>query len=409
MNHKEHWWHQCVFIKRYMPEQDRYTYKQIIKELPKLKQTGYHALQITAPYLSSGFYPWWGLRVKDYFKPNIFLADTMNKFTELVDEVHQQGLKVLVFMNFGYGELHSDTWKNACKDKRNGVNSKEKQYFCWKDEHEIQKKGSHFLQGGRWAYSSEAGAWYWSYWGYDGNHEPQYNWHSKDFQSYVKKILTFWMNTGIDGVIVDAVNWYLNCDWQIIKTCVTDIIHSYPSACCIPEGGTGFGDDYLPWIEKGGFDIIEDQTFESDVHWNGSAVMDALKMKNAEPIRNRLAVCVSARQRGIPSWSYLSWDQSAWTPKRRLMEIAILLATGHMIEIIPDYLKNFSKTELEAFEKLLSYGKYDCFAPICKRKELVTEKKTHLFVLMCEGKEWDGRCEFDFSKGTYQFNILPKK
>ena len=59
MNQKHPWWQQCIFIKRFMPEQDGYSYKKIMDELPKLKQAGYDVVQITAPYLSSGFFPGW--------------------------------------------------------------------------------------------------------------------------------------------------------------------------------------------------------------------------------------------------------------------------------------------------------------------------------------------------------------
>ena len=42
---------------------------------------------------------------------------------------------------------------------------------------------------------------------------PQYNWGSREFHEEVEKMVRFWMDTGIDGMMIDAVNWYVGCDW----------------------------------------------------------------------------------------------------------------------------------------------------------------------------------------------------
>ena len=60
---------------------------------------------------------------------------------------------------------------------------------------------------------------------------------------------------GGDGIIVDAVNWYLNCSMEKIQRHITDVIHRYPDVMCIPEGGTGFGGSFLPWVAEGGFEF----------------------------------------------------------------------------------------------------------------------------------------------------------
>ena len=64
------WWHSCSAIWRFMPGEDKKTIADISQDLHWLSNAGFQAIQITAPYESAGFHPWWGLRVYDYFSIN---------------------------------------------------------------------------------------------------------------------------------------------------------------------------------------------------------------------------------------------------------------------------------------------------------------------------------------------------
>jgi glycosidase len=62
-----------------------------------------------------------------------------------------------------------------------------------------------------WACSDRARKYYWSKWdGVDLEgrtvRPSQYDWGSPEFQEEAEKIVRFWMDTGIDGIIIDAVN-----------------------------------------------------------------------------------------------------------------------------------------------------------------------------------------------------------
>ena len=63
---------------------------------------------------------------------------------------------------------------------------------------------------GKWVWSERAQHFYWSKWlGVDSAGQacdlPQYYW-SEEWQEEGKSIVHFWMKTGIDGFVVDAVN-----------------------------------------------------------------------------------------------------------------------------------------------------------------------------------------------------------
>ena len=83
-DNNDRWWLRCSAVRRYMPGEDGKSAADIAAELDAVVECGYQAIHITAPYASAGFWPWWGLRPKDYFSPNEMLCDTMEEFCELV-------------------------------------------------------------------------------------------------------------------------------------------------------------------------------------------------------------------------------------------------------------------------------------------------------------------------------------
>lgn len=404
---KRHWWENCASVRRYMPEEDQVSIEQIIRELDDVAACGYQAVQITAPYKSAGFYPWWGLRPLDYFAVNQYLGDSVEDFRRLVVQCHQRDLYVMVFLNLGYADIDSELWKKACRDRRSQKDSPESRYFLWSEtgiEGLLQEGNAHFKQGGSWQWSKEAQSYYWCFWKQDGIVEPQYNWADDGFRNYAGKILHFWLDFGIDGIILDAVNWYLNCDWQTIRKYAVDVIHSYPDAFCLPEGGSGFGDDPLLWLKEGGFDGVEDQPFESDLHWNGSAVMEAILSENIANLEQRLSALDEVRQYGGIAWSYIGWGPD-WTVKRRLLAIAVLIGTGHMTEIIQSYLSEFEQKDYEALYRMLRAGRYKGMAPAQKRRRIKTCDDISCYACICSEDHWPVICVYNFQNESREIAI----
>lgn len=141
---QKHWWHRCVFVKRYMPAEDKIFIRQMIQELDDVVNCGYHAIQITAPYKSAGFEQWWGLRPLEYFELNQCLRSDMDGFRELVTACHQRGLHVIVFLNLGYADSYSEFWQRVCRDRRMQNDSLECRYFLWSDTgtEPLEKEGN---------------------------------------------------------------------------------------------------------------------------------------------------------------------------------------------------------------------------------------------------------------------------
>ena len=112
-----------------------------------------------------------------------------------------------------------------------------------------------------WQWSDRAHKYYWTRWpGRDaqGNliHLPQYNWTTNEWAGEARKVIRFWLDTGIDGIVLDAVNWYAGIDWQ--KN-ATFLIQPLKSKFSQPEGGGAFHtDDPVGWITDGGYTNLFD-------------------------------------------------------------------------------------------------------------------------------------------------------
>ena len=71
-------------------------------------------------------------------------------------------------------------------------------------------------------------------------------------------VVRFWMDTGIDGMVIDAVNWYVGYTWEKGHRRITDVISSYGNTYSQPEGAGGFHDDPVAWITEGGWKSVQD-------------------------------------------------------------------------------------------------------------------------------------------------------
>jgi hypothetical protein len=150
--------------------------------------------------------------------------------------------------------------------------------------------------------------------------------------------------------------------------------------------------------------MIEGQTVHSDLHWNGSAIMEAVNAQNADLIEEKLSVCRSARKRGIISWSYLSWG-GQWTSELRLLEIALLIAAGIMTEIIPSYLNEFTSDQHDALRHLIRLSALSALDPICPRKRIYLDGNKSCYALVC-GREKDKMlCIFNLADGAQTIHI----
>lgn len=267
------------------------------QELDQLYKQGYRAIEIFATPDGGNSYGGLDAQNRYMIDPEV---GTMEDFKRVVRQAHRKRLAVIAFDNLGYSAIDAPHFLKACDDMKNGIDSKETKWFWWSKTNNgppPQQPDEYYLGGSKrwekWVWSERAQHYYWSKWpGVDSTGKscdlPQYYW-SKEWQDEVKNIVHFWMRTGIDGFVVDAVNWYVGYDWKIGKECITDIVRSYGDKFIQPEGAGGFHEDPVAWITEGGWNCVQDyglgiwwedetRVLENAIHTrNPSKVEDALR------------------------------------------------------------------------------------------------------------------------------------
>jgi hypothetical protein len=259
------------------------------EQLSMLHAQGFRALEIFAT--PDGGNSYGGLDAQNRYEIDPEVG-TMDDFRRVVRQVHRKGMYIIAFDNLGYSAIDAPHFLKACDDMRNGVESKEARWFWWSKTNDAappQEPDRYYLGGSRrwekWVWSERAQHYYWSKWpGVDSTGKkcdlPQYYW-SNEWQEEVKNIVHFWMKTGIDGFVVDAVNWYVGYNWQMGKECITDIVHSYGDKFIQPEGAGGFHEDPVAWITEGGWNCVQD--YGLGIWWEEDTRVLEKAINNADP------------------------------------------------------------------------------------------------------------------------------
>lgn len=409
----ENWWEQCGAITRVYAKKNRKNLRYIIEHLDEIKDWGFGAIEVFAPYYGGNEYA--GLDARDYFMVDPEIG-TMKDFLELIAKSHQKGIAVIVFLNLGYSAEDYSGFLKACDDVRNGVDSRETKWFLWSEtgNEPLDKSLAPFFLNdadGHWNYSERAQKYYWVKWrGIDENAElPQFNFGNPEWQEECKRIVRFWMDTGIDGMIIDAVNWYSNCNWEINNVTMSDIIRSYGNKYIQPEGAGGFGDDPVPWITSGKYNSVQD--YGLNIWWNGHDVIgNAIDTGDPSGIekalrgyRDRVVNAGGVTYIG-PNW------MRACTWEERLLEIAVVAAVGELFHDddrlislnCPDYIS----TAIKDLINLVS--RYTALHAAGDRVRLETcnDSKFYSFIRISKDGRQKVLAVFNFQRDTESVKIL---
>ncbi len=331
------------------------------RRLDEFRDAGIGMVEIYAPAEAGNSFL--GLDTIDRYKVDPRIG-TMDDIRRLVDLAHAKDLKIISIDNFGCCSVEAVDFLKACDDVKAGRDTRESRMFLWADSAEAPPPptagrpdpffmvrpthlgGYNSAKVEIWAPSARAGKHFWSRWdGVDlaGNRVrlPQYNWFSEEFQEECEKIVRFWMDTGVDGMMIDAVNWYVGCDWAKNRARMTDVIRSYGVKYSQPEGAGAFRDDPVPWVTDGGWACVQD--YGLGIFWEKGSnvvtkaietgdprgiepalrnyhdrVVDAggvlffAPLRFEDPVKTRLAVAVTAAVGDLVSWSTVIDD--LWSP-----------------------------------------------------------------------------------------------
>jgi hypothetical protein len=371
-------------------------------QLKAIKNEGFAGIQVFAP--EDGGKSYNGLDSRNHFAIEAKYGSVAD-FKRVVDIAHQLGMHVIIFNNLGYIALDASVFLKACDDVREGRTTRESSMFFWSDQKDAPAPtpgNNVFLVRPKallnydsekvehWEWSEPAQHYYWSRWpGKDmqGNTTslPQYNWNSVEWQEEAEKTIRFWMDTGIDGMVVDAVNWYVGADWVKIHKRITDVIRSYGEMYTQPEGGGAFHEDPVAWITEGGWTSVQDyglqlwwekpnQTLE-----NAIAASDPRSIE--ESLRNYHDRVIDAG--GVLNMAFLRLDD----PQRQHLADAVVTSTGQLVTYWAEKEKDRSATDQELQWLLKTKSAHPALSQIASRRKLPTAADNKHYAFLRTAKD----------------------
>jgi hypothetical protein len=312
----ERWWERAAAIARVSPRGPHaFPIRDAVRTevaLDELLAQGITAIGVFAP--AEGGRSFGGLDTIDRYRLEP-AAGTMDDFRRLVRLAHDRKMAVITFDNLGYSSVEAVEFLKAADDVRQGRSTREASFFIWSDSKDAPPpsgsadrvffvRPTHLPGSGPggfyesakheyWEWSERARRFYWTKWaGEDrqGNKVrlPQYDWRSPAFRDEAEKIVRFWMDTGIDGMVNDAVNWYVGCTWETSRRRLTDVIASYGNAYAQPEGAGAFREDPVAWIAEGGWNSVQD--YALGIWWEKgtNVIQNAIDTGDPRPIEAAL-------------------------------------------------------------------------------------------------------------------------
>ena len=341
----ERWWETAAGIKiMTLKEGRKYAHEISIdparatEQLDESIEQGFQAIEVFAP--AEGLYAYSGLDTKNHRRIDPEIG-TMDDFQALVRLVHTKGLAVVVFINIGYFSVEAPDWIQACRDKRAGKESDRVKWFLWSDRENapipVTPEDVYVTDAEReatdtwgWQYSDLAESYFWARWEAhdpDGNAIPlpQNNWASKEWREEAELIVRFWMDTGVDGMLIDAPLCYPHQTWEHNRSHITSVAESYGNAFIQAEGGRD-----VKWITEAGYNSIQDYGLRLwDGKWQDDSIHHAIEHGDPRPIERSLQgyhdVMVSAG--GSLYFGVLDFESKA---KRHLAQAA-LAAIGSIV------------------------------------------------------------------------------
>jgi glycosidase len=240
-------------------------------QFDRIKGEGFQVIEIFAP--AEGLRAYNGLDTKNHYRIDPDLG-TMDDFRRLVRLAHSKGLAVVIFHNIGYHSAEAPDWLEACDLKKAGKTEGKVKWFLWADKPDAPPpltEDSEFYVANSpagdspsrpatwgWQRSERAGCYYWARWeartaGGGRVGLPADNWGSEERTMEAERIMKAWMDTGIDGMLLDAPLFYPGLTWEKNNRAITDVILSYGNTMVQPEGGRT-----LPWITEGKYNCIQE-------------------------------------------------------------------------------------------------------------------------------------------------------
>ncbi|MFD2446964.1 alpha-glucosidase [Bacillus sp. CGMCC 1.16607] len=170
----------------------------IISRLDYLKDLGIDVIWLSPIYQSPNDDN--GYDISDYYE---IMAEfgTMEDFDQLLKEVHARGMKLIMDLVVNHT---SDEHPWFIESRSSKTNAK-RDYYIWRPSvnGEVPNNWESFFSGSTWEYDEATDEYYLHLF---SKKQPDLNWENPEVVKDIHKMVKWWLDKGIDGFRVDAIN-----------------------------------------------------------------------------------------------------------------------------------------------------------------------------------------------------------
>lgn len=173
--------------------------KGITRKLDHIADLGVDAIWIS-PFYASPMVDF-GYDVSDYQSIDP-LFGTMQDFEEMLSAIHGRGLKLIIDMVLS----HTSDQHPWFQQSRQGRNNSKSDWYVWADPKPDGSPPNNWLSvfgGPAWRYDTRRGQYYLHQF---LESQPDLNMHNEDVQQALLDMMAWWLDKGVDGFRLDAVN-----------------------------------------------------------------------------------------------------------------------------------------------------------------------------------------------------------
>src|SRR6201996_5098770 len=149
-----------------------------------------------------------GYDISDYTNVNSQYG-TLREFQRFLREAHRRGIRVITELVLNHTSDQHIWFQRA---RRAPAGSKWRDFYVWSDDpsryHEARVIFSD-TEPSNWTWDPEAGAYYWHRF---FHHQPDLNFDNPRVVSAVVQVMKRWLDTGVDGVRLDAIPYLCERD-----------------------------------------------------------------------------------------------------------------------------------------------------------------------------------------------------
>ncbi len=181
---------------------------------------------------------------------------TLDDFKALIEAAHARGIRVIADLVLNHTSIEHPWFQAA----RSDPGSKYRDYYVWSDDDQKYPDARIIFldtEDSNWTWDESAGQYYWHRF---FSSQPDLNYDNPEVQEEMLKILSFWLDLGIDGFRADAVPYLYeregtNCEnlpetHQYLKKVRAYMDEHYPGRILLAEANQ-WPEDLMPYFGNG--------------------------------------------------------------------------------------------------------------------------------------------------------------